>query len=326
MSRERQILTILGDGAFHSGAALAQRLGVTRAAVWQVVARLQSWGLEIHAVKGRGYRLALPLELLDGERIRALLPESVAAQLTDIEIHERIDSTNTHLLQQARQGRSEAVACLAEQQLAGRGRRGRGWVSPYGTNLYLSLLWRFELDPGRLSGLSLVTGIALMRVLHGLGAVETGLKWPNDVLWRERKLGGVLLEFAGEASGPCQVVTGIGLNVLMPAAVAAAIDQPWCDLRTVLGGTPVSRNRLAAAILAELLPLYQTFERDGFIDLAGEWAGYDLCYGRSVRVLLPTQALEGVARGVDDSGALLLQTANGLRVCHAGEVSLRLVP
>ncbi|MDX1654152.1 MAG: biotin--[acetyl-CoA-carboxylase] ligase, partial [Candidatus Competibacteraceae bacterium] len=241
--RERRLLEVLGDGRFHSGEELARALGVSRAAVWKHLNSLGRRGLEVHAVRGRGYRLPNPLELLDPEGIRAQLSPSVQGRLAQLEVFDQIDSTNSYLLTRAKAGAPGGSVCLAERQSAGRGRRGRQWISPFAANLYLSVLWRYPDGPALLSGLSLAVGVAMARALEGVGVVGVGLKWPNDLLWRDQKLGGILLEFGGESSGPCQVVTGVGLNVTMPKEPALDIDQPWPDLTTVLG-LGLSRNRL----------------------------------------------------------------------------------
>ncbi len=325
MGQERQLLDILSDGRFHSGEVLAAQLGgVSRAAVWKGIRILQTFGLEIHAVRGRGYRLAEPLELLAAERIQAALTDAARPWVTGIEVHERLVSTNTYLLNRAKDELPGGWVCLAEYQSAGRGRRGRSWVSPFAANLYLSLLWRFTLEAALLSGLSLAVGVALIRALHGLGIPELGLKWPNDVLWRRHKLAGVLLEFGGESSGPGYIVAGIGLNVAMPHHTEPAIDQPWVDLRSIVGPGQLSRNRLAARLIGELVTAFVQFEQAGFAAFREDWARYDLARNQPVTLSLPTMAIDGIARGVDATGALLLETAAGIRPFLGGEISLRL--
>lgn len=323
MGRERQVLTILGDGEFHSGEGLAAQLGISRAAVWKIVRALEARGVEIYSVRGRGYRLAEPVEFLDQGRIAAELDDNIRSLVGEIEVHQHIESTNTYLLSRAKCGLAGGSVCLAELQSAGRGRRGRSWVSPYAANLYLSLLWRFQLGSSLLSGLSLASGVAVARVLQGIGVAEIGLKWPNDLLWRQRKLGGILLEFGGESSGPCYVVIGVGLNVAMPRMTKDAIDQPWIDLRSILGPGRLSRNRLAARVIGELVTVLNCFEREGLQDIVEEWKRFDLVAGQRVNLILPTGTIVGIARGTDESGALLLQTDAGVKRFLAGEVSLR---
>ena len=322
MGRERQILELLNTGEFHSGEDLAERLSISRAAVWKVIQNLTTHGVDIHAVRGRGYRLAYPLEFLDRSSITAQLNKTVRRAITEIQVHEHIDSTNTYLMSQAKCGQASGSVCLAELQSAGRGRRGRSWVSPYGANLYLSLLWRFAAGSALLSGLSLAAGVAVARALEELGVTEVGLKWPNDLLWQGRKLGGLLLEFGGESSGPCYVVAGIGLNIAMPQGAQQHIDQPWVDLRTILGS--VSRNRLVAQVLNQLVLIFSRFEETGLGAMVQEWTRYDQIAGRAVLLKLPHRTVTGTACGVDETGALLVQTDNGVERFMAGEISLRL--
>jgi BirA family biotin operon repressor/biotin-[acetyl-CoA-carboxylase] ligase len=325
MGQERQLLDILNDGKFHSGEELAAQLGrLSRAAIWKIIRNLEALDLEIHAVRGRGYRLAEPVELLEQDRINAALTDTARSWVNAIEIHERIDSTNTYLFNRAKDGLASGSVCLAEWQSAGRGRRGRSWVSPFAASLYLSLLWRFSMEPALLSGVSLAVGVALVRALHGLGIAGLGLKWPNDLLWRYRKLAGVLLEFGGEASGPCYIVAGVGLNMAMPTRAERAIDQPWVDLRRIVGSERLSRNRLAARVISELVTAFTHFEEAGFEAFRADWQRYDLAQGRAVVLQLPTTTISGIARGVDASGALLLETATGIHRFLGGEISLRL--
>lgn len=267
---------------------------------------------------------AVELELLDRERILAGLTETARAWLSRLDLHPVLDSTNDYLLARIGNDWPSGSVCLTEQQQAGRGRLGRSWLSPFAAGLAGSLLWRFQLPAAALSGLSLATGIAVARALRNFGVAEVGLKWPNDVWWRGRKLGGILLE-SGGGPGAFAVVAGVGLNVALPAPTATAIDQPWVDLQEILGVERLSRNRLAALLISELIETFVRFQQGGFADLAAEWADFDQVAGRRVRLTLPNATLTGIARGVDASGALLLEAADGrLQPCVGGEISLRL--
>ncbi|MGA7800139.1 MAG: biotin--[acetyl-CoA-carboxylase] ligase, partial [Gammaproteobacteria bacterium] len=212
-----------------------------------------------------------------------------------------------------------------ECQRAGRGRRGRSWVSPFASNIYLSLLWRFPSSPAALSGLSLAAGIGVLRALRELGLDDAGLKWPNDILCRGRKVAGVLLDMAGESGGPSHVVVGVGVNVGMPSGAALCIDQPWTDLTRLAGGE-VSRNRLAGRLIEHLLEVMAIFEHAGFEAFMDEWQRYDLVAGREVQLLLPDGVIFGKANGIDPSGALLVRTGGEARRFASGEVSLRMQP
>ncbi len=326
MGRRYQILCQLADGRFHSGEALAHHCGVSRAAVCKHVARLRDESdLVIHAVRGKGYRLARGLELLREESIHSALTPEGRARLYALELCHSIESTNTHLLRRAADGACSGHACLAECQTAGRARRGRPWISPFGCNIYLSVLWRFSMGAAQLSGLSLAAGLAVVKTLERLGVKGIGLKWPNDLLWDGRKLAGLLLELSGEHHGPCCVVLGLGINTGLSSRQGEAIDQPWVALREIPGGEGVSRNRLAAALLGNLLETMDRFDQEGFGPLVEEWLRYDLFHGRPVTIQSGSRQIEGVHSGIDTNGALLLEQGGNIRAFHGGEVSLRLV-
>lgn len=320
MSAAPPILQLLADGKFHSGSALGTALGVSRSAVWKQVRQLQALGLEVQAVRGRGYRLAQALDLLDAEAIRAQLPDTTRARLQRLDVLLDLDSTNRFV---RAAGPVAGHACLAERQTAGRGRRGRTWVSPLGANIYLSLAWRFWGSASALGGLSLAAGVAAARALLRIGVDDVGLKWPNDLWRRQRKLGGVLLELSGEAAGPCDVVVGVGINVAMPSAAGAMVDQPWIDLRSILDPVP-ERNRMAALLLDELVVALVAYEQQGLVPFLADWRRLDVAAGREVRLHLPREEVAGTALGVDDSGALLVRTGGTTARYACGEISMRL--
>jgi BirA family biotin operon repressor/biotin-[acetyl-CoA-carboxylase] ligase len=320
-----RLVELLADGHFRSGEWLGRELGVSRAAVWKHVRALSDLGLDIHAVRGQGYRLAAQFQPLCLERVRAALPATVAARLASIELFQEIDSTSDYLKRAPSLGASgQGRACMAEWQSAGRGRRGRRWVSPYGSSLYLSLGWQLGSAALQSGGLSLVVAIAVLRALRSCGVEGVGLKWPNDIFYQGRKLAGILLDVSGESAGPFQVVIGIGVNCRLPASAARDIDQPWADLSQ--SGVSVDRNRLAGMILEALIQALDTFTRDGLAAFAAEWERFDLIAGRSVELQHDHEhRIAGIARGIDSHGALLIDQDGDTRSFHAGEVSVRLV-
>jgi BirA family biotin operon repressor/biotin-[acetyl-CoA-carboxylase] ligase len=324
-TRQRALLAVLQDGQFHSGRALGTRLGLSRGAVWKLVRALEALGLEVHAVPGKGYRLPRGLELLEPDAVRSALEPHSRALLSELVLHLQIDSTNTWLLDAAGKGGASGLACLAECQRAGRGRRGRQWVSPPGDNLYLSVLWRFELDPASLGGLSLAMGVACLRALRDLGVTTVGLKWPNDLLWSERKLGGILIELSGQAGGYSAAVVGVGVNGRMPSGPGQDIDQPWVDLYSILR-RPVQRNRLAGRLLHHLLLALDTFGRDALAPFLPEFSQSDLLQGKTVRVAQADRELIGIACGVDENGALRIAHEGRMQRVPSGEVSIRIAP
>ncbi len=317
------LVPMLADGEFHSGQDLAAALGVSRTAVWKQLSRLEDLGLAVESVKGRGYRIPGGVELLDEATIRAALDAPVSGLLQELQLLEIVDSTNAEALRRMTVGGGPGLVCSAEQQTAGRGRRGRSWVSPYARNIYLSLVWEYNEGAAALEGLSLAVGVAVTRALEHLGLPPLQLKWPNDLLFAGAKLGGVLLEIAGDASGRCQVVIGVGINVTMPAAAAQAIDQDWTDLATIAGGRAPGRNAVVASLLNELLPLAASFARTGFAPWREAWMALDAFADVPVILLSGEQRQAGVARGVDERGALQLETSLGLRPIYGGEISLR---
>lgn len=318
----QQLLDILSDGKFHSGSELGESMGVSRSAIWKQIRKLEGLGLEIYSVKGRGYRLPGGLEKLDESAIGEGLTDQVAAELHQLNLSMVTDSTNQQALQACQAGNAHGALFVAEQQTAGRGRRGREWVSPFGRNLYFSLVWRFETGAAAIEGLSLLVGLALARALEDLPGVEPQLKWPNDLLVNGRKLGGILLEMAGDPAGDCQVVIGVGVNVNMPGGVSAAIDQPWTDLQQ-LSGSLQSRNVLLSRILNTLVPMLLQFSDHGFAPFRNAWENYHAYQRQPVQLILGSRVESGACMGVTDSGALRIANAEGEQQFHGGEVSLR---
>ena len=315
------VLRRLADGDFHSGEALARALGVSRASVWHAVRDLEAAGLEVYKVHGRGYRLAQPIGLLE----RAAIVRHLGAEAGRyaLEIRDTVDSTNTALAALAERGAAAGTVLAAEWQPRGRGRLGRPWRAGIGEALTFSLLWRFARGAAGLSGLSLAIGIAIARAVERAGAPGVLLKWPNDVVWRGRKLGGVLTELAGDALGPTAAVIGIGLNVSLSAETRAAIGQPAADLAEACGGA-ADRNRILADVLLELGCVLAEFERSGFEPLRPEWQRRHAHQDARVALALPGgETVSGHARGVAEDGALLLETRAGLHRFHSGEISLR---
>ena len=323
MPLRRRLLNLLSDGEFHSGEALGASMGVSRMAVWKHLKVLREMGVDLTVLRGKGYRLPSSLELLERERI---LAAATVSGIEGIDVFLEVDSTNNWLREQALKGAPSGTVCVSEMQSAGRGRRGRSWVSPFAANLYLSLLWRSASGAAALGGLSLVTGIAVLRALRSFGIEAAGLKWPNDILAADAKLAGILIDVLGESNGPCAVIVGIGVNVSMPRDAVAAIDQPWTDLQQLTGDTSISRNDLAARLLDEVMPAIEAFDAAGLQPFLDEWRRYDLVSGREVDLLLPNERITGTACGIDGGGALLVDTTSGRRRFASGEVSVRVAP
>lgn len=325
MTDKFQLLDMLADGRFHSGEALGQQLGISRTAVWKVLQTYTELGLEVQAVPGRGYRLARPVELLDKSVILDAINEPAKTLVSTLEVHRDIESTNRYLLDKINTGVSSGVVCLAERQQAGRGRRGRHWVSPFGSNLYLSVLWKFDMAPSALSGLSLAIGTAIIRVLRDNGITSAGLKWPNDIVVNGQKLAGILVEMTGESAGPCHVVTGIGININMPENAGKQIDQPWVDMNSLLEDENISRNRFAGNILEHVISTLDSFSTHGLASYMDEWNRVDVLVGQPVVLHMGNGNISGVACGIDMRGALILDCNGKREHFDSGEVSLSAV-
>ena len=325
MSTRAEILRLMSDGAFHSGTDLGKKLGITRAAVCKNVHHLAQSGLEVHRVTGRGYKLDTPLTLLDRSRLLKLLGKS-ATQIRDrLHLLDEVDSTNRYLSEHVVANADiNGTVCISETQLSGRGRRGRSWVATPYCNLMLSMAWRFPGGPGLVSGLSLAAGVALLHALEEYGVSGAGLKWPNDVLWDNRKLAGLLVDVQGEAAGPTLVILGVGINGHISQPDAAHIDQPWVDLQGITGKT-TDRNRLSALVMLHLLDMFQLFADKGFAPFREEWQKQHLFHGRRVRLIQGDREFSGTAEGIDETGGLVIRHARNRKVFHSGEVSLRLV-
>ncbi|WP_458071286.1 biotin--[acetyl-CoA-carboxylase] ligase [Rhodanobacter sp. BL-MT-08] len=318
-----QLLAALAAGEPISGAGLAARTGVTRAAIWKQIEALRARGVPIEARGATGYCLPWPLQMLDVDVIRAALSSPVAQRLGALEVHWELDSTSSEL-QRRGTGAPDFSVLLAETQSAGRGRRGRQWLSPPGLNLYLSCLKRFDQGFAALGGLSLAIGVIVMRTLETLGMAGTGLKWPNDILAAEGKLGGILVELSGEYQGPCAAVVGIGLNLRLTPALREQAGQPASDLASLTNDDPPDRNRVAATLIADLVDGLQQFERDGFAGFVDEYARHDLLKDHFLQISGALGSFEGVGAGVDARGALQVRVRDGsLRPVDSAEVTVR---
>lgn len=321
-----KVFARLADGRFHSGEELARHLAVSRSAVWKATGTLRALGAELHATRNRGYRLSAPTEPLAATAIKGQLPGDVRGQVVRLEACWSIGSTNSALLERAgpRNGASEVL--LAEYQTEGRGRRGRAWLAPPGGAICLSLSWMFCEVPPDLGALGLVIGVCALRALEALGVRGAALKWPNDLLLEERKLGGVLIDLRAESAGPAYVVIGIGLNVALGDEVLrriAATGLPAADLASA-GPRARRRNQLAAGLITECVRGLARFEREGLKPFIEEWRSADALRGRPVDVkAVEGTTSRGLARGIDVHGALMVETPQGIRRFISGDVTVR---
>lgn len=313
----------LADGVFHSGEALGEELGLSRAAISNHVKALTELGLSIFSVTGKGYKLEKPLDLLNNERIEQGLKPRLAS---DVEVLNVIDSTNEYVKNQIPElgslgSQKNGYVCLAEAQTAGRGRHGRQWVSPYGASLYMSMYWQFAGGYQAISGLSLVIGVSIVNALNQQHIKNVQLKWPNDIYLHGKKLAGVLIEVEGQMGSHCDCVIGIGLNISLPED-QQNIDQPWIDLTTAKGAS-VDRNALAANLIAELIKQLTLFESAGLAPFIEDWKALDYFQNQAIKLLMGNKEITGICRGIDQTGALLLETNGEVKAFHGGEISVR---
>ncbi|BDQ64359.1 MULTISPECIES: bifunctional biotin--[acetyl-CoA-carboxylase] ligase/biotin operon repressor BirA [Shewanella] len=311
--RKREILGLLSSEHFVSGEELATQLGISRAAVSKHVDALEDYGVAIYSVKGRGYKLANPISLIDSAR----LIQSIDNRCF---YFDEIPSTNGFMLSHTSELKSGDV-CVAEYQSAGRGRRGRTWVSPYGHHLYFSQFWSFPQGMAQAMGLSLVVACSLVEVLKSFGVDNIGVKWPNDIYLNYKKLAGILIEMSGQADSECQLIIGIGVNMAMSEDQGKGIDQPWSDLSS-LTDMP-NKTDLVIALHKQLKRDIQLFEREGLAAFKTRWQQADLFHGKEIRLLMGENHVDGICRGIDEQGAVLLETADGIQAYIGGEISLR---
>ena len=320
-----RVFAKLCDGEFHSGEELAASLGVTRSAVWKAVNGLRDLDTPMEAIRNRGYRLLQASEPLAAPRIRDSLSRTVRDRVVRLDTAWSLASTNTELVSRPNPPKGRSEVLLAEFQTAGRGRRGRSWLAPPGGAVCLSLSWTFAEMPRDAGALGLAIGVCALRALEPFGVADARLKWPNDLLVGDRKLGGILIELRAESGGPACAVVGIGLNVALGAELLqkiATTGLPAVDLASV-AQTPVSRNALATGLLECCVRGLISFENEGLRPFIDEWRHADALRGRPVNVQSGEESTRGLARSIDLSGALLVETPHGLRKFFSGDVTVR---
>ncbi|GAD03740.1 bifunctional biotin--[acetyl-CoA-carboxylase] ligase/biotin operon repressor BirA [Agarivorans albus] len=315
-SKPYQLINALSLGEFCSGESLAKQLDVSRTTIASYIKQYSVLGLDIYSVKGKGYRLAQPLSLLDSKVLELALPNNMPL------VFDQVDSTNAWLMSNIDCVEHGQVV-LAEYQSAGRGRRGRAWQTPYAGQLCMSLLWRLQDGIEAAMGLSLAVGLAIVEALEKAGFKDLGLKWPNDIYLGGKKLGGVLIELQGHANSEVSLVVGLGVNVRVASLQAEQIDQAFAQLETN-AKPPLNRTDLAIAIVESLNQMFEVFRLQGFAALQQRWNRYDIFAEQAVSLRFSEERqLKGTAKGVDKQGQLLLEINGQQQAFMAGEVSLR---
>ncbi|WCG82658.1 bifunctional biotin--[acetyl-CoA-carboxylase] ligase/biotin operon repressor BirA [Pectobacterium sp. A5351] len=309
-----KLIAILADGNCHSGEDLGEVMGMSRSAINKHIQTIREWGIDVMTLTGKGYSLPSPMQLLDVEKITSLVNGG------HVSVFPVIDSTNQYLLTRL-DSLSSGDTCLAEYQSAGRGRRGRQWVSPFGTNLYLSLFWRLEQGPAAAVGVSVAIGIVMAEVLHSLGAEGVRVKWPNDLYLHDRKLAGILVELNGRTGDAANLVIGIGINLTMRESNIDTINQGWINLQEA--GIDIDRNTLAITLINALRSALIQFEQEGLAPFVSRWEALDNFYNRNVKLIIGDKEIYGIGRGIDKQGALLLERDGEIVPYIGGEISLR---
>jgi BirA family biotin operon repressor/biotin-[acetyl-CoA-carboxylase] ligase len=312
--RQQALLAVLSDGAFHSGEQIGAELGISRAAISQQIKSLRLLGLEIFSITGKGYRLNTPLNLLNNDWLQQF---NTGAPIHTCAV---IDSTNQYMMAQLEHWQ-KGECLLAESQTAGRGRRGRQWHSPFGSQFIMSMYWRLDEGPTAAMGLSLAIGVAVVQALESAGYQDLSLKWPNDIYMARRKLAGILVEMSAAVGGICHLVIGVGINLNLPDSVISQLDQPCAHLAEQ--PMTIERNKLTAIIIGKLRETLFLFEQQGLTAFLSEWNRLDIFMQQPVKVLLGNQIIHGTYCGIDGLGNMLLQNQEGMHKFVGGEISLR---
>lgn len=320
------ILTLLSDGQFHSGQSIAQKMNVSRTAVWKLIKKIQSWQLEVFSIQGKGYQIPGGLELIDSTRLFESMQkqQSLFQQVTASVC---VDSTADCVAKKWQQNPGVGCVYIAEYQTKGRGRKGQPWISPFGANLYFSIGIELPLGLSALGGLSLAIGISLANALNPITNQVIKIKWPNDLLVNDKKLAGILVEASGDHHDTSFLNIGVGLNWNMQAHQANQIDQPWVNLKPLLK-SGMSRNDVLEFLLCAIDCGLKKYLSQGFSVFKRSWPSISYSYGKPVRVLQNSannnaQEIFGIEAGIETTGALKLQTEHKVKIFHSGEVSLR---
>lgn len=316
-------MNLIKDGEFHSGERLSTQLHVSRTAVWKSIKQLRQLGVDIESKHGLGYRLRQPLQLFDADSVQKKLNEQGARHCRDIEILFETESTNQYLSERVGYSPCSGKVVLAEYQSHGRGRRGNQWLSPLGSGICFSLAWRADNSYASLGLLSLFVGVAVARTLTQLGVKDVGLKWPNDILVNQQKLGGILVEMQGEANGPVDMIIGVGINYDISVALVNEVEQPVTDITRNMTAT-INRNEIAAALISELLELLATTDEQQHAKLLEEWRRLDCYKDRMANLQLPGSEVSGRIMGIDNDGCLLISVNGQIQRYMCGELSVRL--
>lgn len=317
-----EVLKLLKEAdGYLSGQEICDRFSVSRTAVWKVINQLKEEGYEIEAVRNRGYRLVALADVITEAELKSRMKSRWAG--VSLACYREVDSTNDQAKRLAEAGSPHGTLVVADTQTSGKGRRGRSWVSPEGTGIWMSLLMRPEIPPSHASMLTLVMALAVAEGIEAETGLETLIKWPNDIVISGKKVCGILTEMSAELDCIHYVVTGMGINVNMEE-FPDELSQKATSLRIEAGRT-YSRSAVIASVMEKLESFYEEFVRYG--DLRNLTEPYQRRLAnrdKQVCVLAPGGSWEGTALGINEKGELLVKTGDGtIKSVVSGEVSVR---
>lgn len=319
LSNEEMILSFLAEGGedYVSGAALSDKLGLSRTAVWKHVEQLRKLGYRIDAQSSRGYRLIEVPDRLSALEVGPLLATRELGRT--LHHYETLESTNAKAFELAHEGGFHGEVIVTEHQTQGKGRRGRSWSSPAGKSLAMSVILRPEIAPARAPELTLVAAVALAQTLRDSG-VEASIKWPNDVQLSGKKVAGILTELSADVERVHFIVLGIGVNL---NTEAADFPPEVAELATSVAAerkTPMHRALFTAALLGKLEEWVDRWTEEGFEPVRAAWKSLASTLGQEVLVKADQRELRGVAEDIDESGALLLRVGDRVERVLSGDV------
>lgn len=309
------------SGGYVSGEEISRQLGVSRTAVWKHIQEIKQAGYDIEAHSRRGYILHQTPDLLLPDEIKAVLTTEVLGR--EIHYYPELMSTNTEAKKLAMEGCPEGTIVVTETQSAGRGRLSRGWFSPKGGGIWMSLVLRPPFNPKDAPKCTLMAAVAINSAIRKAAGVYSGIKWPNDILWNGKKLVGILTEMSAEFDVINYVVIGMGININIPARQFPQEISNVASSLSAAAGHKVERLPLLSAILQEFERLYKSVSAEGFATVLDEWRAQSVTLGQVVDVIAVNHSFTGTAVNIDEDGALLVETADGLKRVIAGDVSIR---
>ncbi|WP_133129610.1 biotin--[acetyl-CoA-carboxylase] ligase [Legionella yabuuchiae] len=307
---QREIIQCLSDGRCLSGTDIGTTLGISRTAVWKQVKQLVELGVPIQSLPQQGYQLTKPLRLLDEHHIKEILNDLSFERPLTFHLFASVDSTNRYL--KTLPPSAQVELCCAEMQTHGRGRFNRHWYSPFGENLYLSLRRPFACSLSELSGLSLVVSLAIRQAIQSLTSInDLKVKWPNDLIWQDKKLSGTLIEIQAESHGISDVIIGIGINVNAKTASNSNYESSWCSLADITQQSNFDRNLLVAHLIKYIHEYSNRFLTRGLQAFQTEWNEADYLFNQLITVSQLNGEISGKAQGINELGQLKVIDQNG---------------